>query len=92
MPEHNPGQMGGTMRLGKRRTIFKTNNSVLRKQKPLHMLPLWEILPAPPISPAVLYTACCLSGKLYGDVEHVDERHRHRYEVCFIRLHHFVVK
>ncbi|XP_036001478.1 CTP synthase 1 isoform X2 [Fundulus heteroclitus] len=31
MPEHNPGQMGGTMRLGKRRTIFKTSNSVLRK-------------------------------------------------------------
>uniref|UniRef100_A0A4W6C5F2 CTP synthase n=1 Tax=Lates calcarifer TaxID=8187 RepID=A0A4W6C5F2_LATCA len=31
MPEHNPGQMGGTMRLGKRRTIFKTNTSVLRK-------------------------------------------------------------
>uniref|UniRef100_G3NYC8 CTP synthase n=1 Tax=Gasterosteus aculeatus aculeatus TaxID=481459 RepID=G3NYC8_GASAC len=31
MPEHNPGQMGGTMRLGKRRTIFKTNSSVLRK-------------------------------------------------------------
>uniref|UniRef100_A0A3Q3L0H9 CTP synthase n=1 Tax=Mastacembelus armatus TaxID=205130 RepID=A0A3Q3L0H9_9TELE len=31
MPEHNPGQMGGTMRLGKRRTIFKTNNSILRK-------------------------------------------------------------
>lgn len=21
------------------------------------------------------------TGKLYGDVEHVDERHRHRYEV-----------
>uniref|UniRef100_A0A3Q3J2J7 CTP synthase n=1 Tax=Monopterus albus TaxID=43700 RepID=A0A3Q3J2J7_MONAL len=49
MPEHNPGQMGGTMRLGKRRTIFKTNSSVLRK--------------------------------LYGDAEHVDERHRHRFEV-----------
>ncbi|XP_042631815.1 CTP synthase 1 [Cyprinus carpio] len=31
MPEHNPGQMGGTMRLGKRRTIFKTKNSILRK-------------------------------------------------------------
>lgn len=29
MPEHNPGQMGGTMRLGKRRTIFKSNNSVM---------------------------------------------------------------
>lgn len=23
MPEHNPGIMGGTMRLGKRQTIFK---------------------------------------------------------------------
>ncbi|KAF6730561.1 CTP synthase 1 [Oryzias melastigma] len=31
MPEHNPGQMGGTMRLGKRRTIFKSGSSVLRK-------------------------------------------------------------
>uniref|UniRef100_A0A8C0GYL1 CTP synthase n=1 Tax=Chelonoidis abingdonii TaxID=106734 RepID=A0A8C0GYL1_CHEAB len=31
MPEHNPGDMGGTMRLGKRRTIFKTEDSVLRK-------------------------------------------------------------
>uniref|UniRef100_A0A3B3QBJ3 CTP synthase n=1 Tax=Paramormyrops kingsleyae TaxID=1676925 RepID=A0A3B3QBJ3_9TELE len=49
MPEHNPGQMGGTMRLGKRRTIFKSGNSVL--------------------------------SKLYGDADHVDERHRHRFEV-----------
>uniref|UniRef100_A0A0E9XNB9 Uncharacterized protein n=1 Tax=Anguilla anguilla TaxID=7936 RepID=A0A0E9XNB9_ANGAN len=31
MPEHNPGQMGGTMRLGKRRTIFKSSTSVLRR-------------------------------------------------------------
>uniref|UniRef100_A0A452SDB9 CTP synthase n=1 Tax=Ursus americanus TaxID=9643 RepID=A0A452SDB9_URSAM len=31
MPEHNPGQMGGTMRLGKRRTLFQTKNSVMRK-------------------------------------------------------------
>uniref|UniRef100_A0A665TFY6 CTP synthase n=1 Tax=Echeneis naucrates TaxID=173247 RepID=A0A665TFY6_ECHNA len=31
MPEHNPGQMGGTMRLGKRRTIFNNDTSVLRK-------------------------------------------------------------
>ncbi|KAG9493141.1 hypothetical protein GDO78_001188 [Eleutherodactylus coqui] len=31
MPEHNPGQMGGTMRLGKRRTIFRSQNSILRK-------------------------------------------------------------
>ncbi|CAG00263.1 unnamed protein product [Tetraodon nigroviridis] len=31
MPEHNPGQMGGTMRLGKRRTIFRAPGSILRK-------------------------------------------------------------
>lgn len=31
MPEHNPGDMGATMRLGRRRTIFKTEDSVLRK-------------------------------------------------------------
>ncbi|CAL1528949.1 unnamed protein product [Lymnaea stagnalis] len=31
MPEHNPGNMGGTMRLGKRKTIFKTDTSVIRK-------------------------------------------------------------
>ncbi|XP_037678562.1 CTP synthase 2 isoform X1 [Choloepus didactylus] len=31
MPEHNPGNMGGTMRLGIRRTVFKTEKSILRK-------------------------------------------------------------
>ncbi|XP_060148875.1 CTP synthase 2 isoform X3 [Globicephala melas] len=31
MPEHNPGNLGGTMRLGIRRTVFKTENSILRK-------------------------------------------------------------
>lgn len=60
MPEHNPGQMGGTMRLGKRRTMFKSNNSVMRK--------------------------------LYGDVEYVDERHRHRFEVNPELKHHFEEK
>ncbi|PNI38558.1 CTPS2 isoform 4, partial [Pan troglodytes] len=29
MPEHNPGNLGGTMRLGIRRTVFKTENSIL---------------------------------------------------------------
>jgi CTP synthase len=48
MPEHNTGQMGGTMRLGKRKTLF---------------------------------TKDCVLRKLYGDVDSVDERHRHRYEV-----------
>ena len=49
MPEHNNGDMGGTMRLGKRATCFSDPNSLLRK--------------------------------LYGDVEVIEERHRHRYEV-----------
>lgn len=32
MPEHHPGDMGGTMRLGKRTTIFKENQtSIIRK-------------------------------------------------------------
>ncbi|XP_062039883.1 CTP synthase 2 isoform X2 [Lepus europaeus] len=31
MPEHNPGDLGGTMRLGIRRTVFRTENSILRK-------------------------------------------------------------
>nr|CAG4647826.1 EOG090X04HX [Moina brachiata]SVE92952.1 EOG090X04HX [Moina brachiata] len=48
MPEHNPGQLGGTMRLGKRKTIFHGDSTL---------------------------------KKLYGNVESVDERHRHRYEV-----------
>ena len=29
MPEHNPGQMGGTMRLGKRRTVFTNQSSLM---------------------------------------------------------------
>ena len=29
MPEHNPGQMGGTMRLGCRKTVFNTQNSIM---------------------------------------------------------------
>ncbi|XP_056299959.1 CTP synthase 1b [Pseudoliparis swirei] len=60
MPEHNPGQMGGTMRLGKRRTIFKSSTSVLKK--------------------------------LYGGVDYVDERHRHRFEVNPELKHHFEEK
>lgn len=31
MPEHNPGQLEGTMRLGSRRTVFRTEDSILRK-------------------------------------------------------------
>uniref|UniRef100_A0ACD5VEU9 Uncharacterized protein n=1 Tax=Avena sativa TaxID=4498 RepID=A0ACD5VEU9_AVESA len=49
MPEGSKTHMGGTMRLGSRRTFFKV--------------------------------ADCKSAKLYGNVDYVDERHRHRYEV-----------
>ena len=31
MPEHTSGDLGGTMRLGKRTTIFKNQDSVLRQ-------------------------------------------------------------
>lgn len=50
MPEHNPGDLGGTMRLGKRRTIFTKRVPSITKE-------------------------------LYGNVDFVEERHRHRYEV-----------
>ncbi|XP_014490232.1 CTP synthase isoform X1 [Vigna radiata var. radiata] len=49
MPEGSKTHMGGTMRLGSRRTYF--------------------------------HVADCKSAKLYGNVQFVDERHRHRYEV-----------
>ena len=31
MPEHTSGDLGGTMRLGKRQTIFKTQDSIMRQ-------------------------------------------------------------
>lgn len=31
MPEHSPGDLGGTMRLGLRRTVFTSENSILKK-------------------------------------------------------------
>lgn len=74
MPEHHPGQMGGTMRLGRRTTTFKGNgSSVLREWKRV-----WES-----------YVSCMFhvkryfysTEKLYGNVASIDERHRHRYEV-----------
>uniref|UniRef100_A0A0D9V2Y0 CTP synthase n=1 Tax=Leersia perrieri TaxID=77586 RepID=A0A0D9V2Y0_9ORYZ len=49
MPEGSKTHMGGTMRLGSRRTFFKFVD--------------------------------CKSAKLYGNVNYVDERHRHRFEV-----------
>lgn len=34
MPEHNPGQLGGTMRLGRRRTVFvEDRDSITSKLK-----------------------------------------------------------
>jgi CTP synthase len=48
MPEGSKTHMGGTMRLGTRRTVLKSDK--------------------------------CITAKLYAG-SHVDERHRHRYEV-----------
>lgn len=31
MPEHNTGQMGGTMRLGKRKTVFNAKTCITSK-------------------------------------------------------------
>ena len=41
MPEHHPGQLGGTMRLGKRRTLFKSDQSLLSKSTTAQQLQRW---------------------------------------------------
>lgn len=80
MPEHNPGQMGGTMRLGKRRTIFKNDNSVLSEYP---WSPSGELVTSQEASVQLFLFVLFFffTEKLYGDVEYVDERHRHRFEV-----------
>ena len=50
MPEIDPNQMGGTMRLGSRQTLLHPRPDGVKT----------------------------LSKYLYGDVDHVNERHRHR--------------
>lgn len=49
MPEFNPDEKGGTMRLGRRKTLFRVQNSLMRT--------------------------------MYGNLDSIDERHRHRFEV-----------
>lgn len=56
MPEHNPGQMGGTMRLGKRRTLFQTKNSVMSKSG------------LPPAQPAGRTSRCYSQAGIYSFV------------------------
>lgn len=70
MPEHNTGQMGGTMRLGRRVTIFQDGKpSILRKRQKFNRFSS--------------QLNCCnnVLGALYGGKLEVEERHRHRYEV-----------
>ena len=68
MPEHNQGQMGGTMRLGKRTTIF-------------HGESILSIANIDSFFEAAFSAWHYISEKLYGNAGAVDERHRHRYEV-----------
>ena len=74
MPEHNPGDLGGTMRLGSRTTIFRTDceSSLIRTHLILSL-----------ISKIYLHSIDndITLGKLYDNKEKVKERHRHRYEV-----------
>lgn len=70
MPEHNTGQMGGTQRLGKRTTVFK---STVENSK-ISEFSLLKIF-------LVVLNKCFLTEKLYGNKAQIEERHRHRYEV-----------
>lgn len=68
MPEHSPGDMGGTMRLGKRKTVFKTQNSVLSK---LHLcsydLPFGQELMAKQKGQSTICYSTTTSRKHLGD-------------------------
>ena len=55
MPEHNPGQMGATMRLGKRKTVF-TGDSLASESKTLWLSPLEQWHPLSSLN--YVYTAC----------------------------------
>lgn len=79
MPEHNNCDMGGTMRLGKRKTFFdkeKKDSSILRM---LILLYAWIIMLFQSDS-TYLLVCRMLSDSLYKK-EVIEERHRHRYEV-----------
>jgi CTP synthase len=66
MPEISRSHMGGTMRLGKRRTFFTSNDSLAaRLYKPFH-------------KPLQMEQGELKEGE---EFKFVDERHRHRYEV-----------
>jgi CTP synthase len=79
MPEISQTHLGGTMRLGKRRTIFVNKECLARKLRAPHS----------PSSLALCSVAqdcgVCVcgpfAGKLYDDADSVEERHRHRFEV-----------
>ena len=67
MPEISKTHMGGTMRLGLRRTMFVKKGSKSRLyHNHANIIPFGSRT-----SPEVLY----------GNAEYVEERHRHRYEV-----------
>lgn len=82
MPEHNPGQMGGTMRLGKRRTLFKSKTSVMSVYLPSIKsgLLIFEGR-ARTLLLFLINDNFFVTGKLYGNVDNIEERHRHRFEV-----------
>ena len=83
MPEHTQGQKGGTMRLGKRYTRFK-DDSVISELIKFIDRKLWTRM-------SVFWKSGFLSipstiylyflERLYGNVDGIQERHRHRYEV-----------
>ncbi|VDQ08736.1 unnamed protein product [Trichobilharzia regenti] len=88
MPEHNPGNMGGTMRLGRRRTLMylsEISKSYLeRTYKTSH-----RELSTPVLPESGAGDTCTTSETLCSDsvmhrlinAPYFDARHRHRYEV-----------
>ncbi|CAH8840243.1 unnamed protein product [Trichobilharzia szidati] len=88
MPEHNPGNMGGTMRLGRRRTLMYlsdiSKSYLERTYKSSH-----RELSTPVLPESGAGDTCTTSETLCSDsvmhrlinAPYFDARHRHRYEV-----------
>ena len=75
MPEHNPGDMGATMRLGKRKTVFKTTHSYMRQ---LYGNQVYGVLVEQEI---IMRGVGMAFFFLFFFQATIEERHRHRYEV-----------
>lgn len=75
MPEHHPGKLGGTMRLGLRPTVWQPDSQWSRLRA------LYSASPSTAAKPIAAVNGAATAGQSTLSDAHILERHRHRYEV-----------